>query len=674
MTRPARQPIVPMFRLKASIALFLFVVCSFAWADTGSIKLSAFPELAVADARSTITVTAEVRQNSGRPAADGTQVVFQTTIGHFQESRVGTVDGYARAVLVAGGNAGMARITASALSLTATSTTEIEFVASRSELSSANSYVQIEAPIVLRYDVDTQILAASGASHAVTIQMGKATIQTDDMQFNVATQELRARRAKVTVKGHSYEFAVLSLNASSHRAVGTTSYSSVVATPLRVGKIIVPIVKNQRRMGLMQLKPSGELAPVPADAPPTNFEFQEMFEEDSQILAKRAVIFPGREIQFQRAQINLSGMKIMSSPLYSLNLANGAGSLGDQVLTVNNNKVGINYPYYMSLTPQFTSLFRFTTGQTYGRSLTGNSASLLNYEMTWNKADGAEGGLTLTGINRRDWSVDARHSLGFGDGSHLTALVSSPQRRSVFGSIGYSKPLNGYQFSLSANANQMIVGPKSDQRTLSAVLESDPRRVHSVPLTLFYGLTATDSRTSFEDTSRSSRSTGLRLRGQFDPFSIDRSTKVNTSFALGQRWGQVDGLTTNASLSLSRSMPWGALTLNYDYADDSSFAAVAAGGKQRLSLDTNYGVGKLNLHLFASRSLDADWSSFYGDMSFQVSPLYTLSAGYTLDKYLSETSLDYDLMLSYRVGIREVGLVWSRKTNKIGIEILGARF
>ncbi len=200
VTRPARQPIVPMFRLKASIALFLFVVCSFAWADTGSIKLSAFPELAVADARSTITVTAEVRQNSGRPAADGTQVVFQTTIGHFQESRVGTVDGYARAVLVAGGNAGMARITASALSLTATSTTEIEFVASRSELSSANSYVQIEAPIVLRYDVDTQILAASGASHAVTIQMGKATIQTDDMQFNVATQELRA----VTVKNRCY--------------------------------------------------------------------------------------------------------------------------------------------------------------------------------------------------------------------------------------------------------------------------------------------------------------------------------------------------------------------------------------------------------------------------------------------------------------------------------------
>jgi len=663
-----------MFRFKAPLALLILCCAAFLRADVGSVRLSAFPDMAVADARSTITVTAEVRENSGRPAINGTQVIFQTTLGHFQQSVVTTTDGYARAVLVSGGTPGTAKITASALALSATATSEIDFVADRSELSNANSYVQIEAPIVLRYDVDNQILTASGASHAVTVEIGKATVQTDDMQFNVSTQELKARRAKVTIKGHTYDFAVLDMAVTSHRAVGTTSYSSRVVGVLQAGLIAIPIVHDQRHFGLMELKPSGDLEPVSGDAPTPNFDFANMPEDDSMIMAKRAVVFAGREIQFQRAQINMSGMRLASLPLYKLNLSTGAGSIGDQVLTVNNSRVGINYPYYLSLTPTYQSLLRFTTGQPYGRSITGNSASLLNYEMTWNKADGTEGGLTLTGINRQDWSLDAHHSLHFEDGSTLTGLLSSPERRSVFGSVGYNKPLNGYQLSLNANGNHSIVGPTYDNRTMSAVLESDPHKVKQTPLTLFYGLTANDTYTSFAGQNERLKTTGLRLRGQFDPMRLDKVTNLNTAFSIQQQWGSRDGVAVYANLGLMRQMPWGGVSLNYDYAGDNTLASVAAGGRQRLSLDTNYGQGRTNLHLFGSKSLDADWASFYGDLSYQVSGLYSVSAGYTWDKYLTDTSLDYDLMLSYRVGFREVGLVWSRKTNKIGFEILGARF
>ena len=656
------------------MALLTLCCAAFLRADSGSIRLSAFPDLAVADARSTITVTAEVRANSGRPATNGTQVVFQTSLGHFQQSVVTTTDGIARAVLVAGGSPGTAKITASAISLAATATSEVDFVTDRSELSSANSYVEIAAPLVLRYDVDNQIVAASGASHAVTILLGKATIQTDDMQFNVASQELKARRAKVSIKGHTYDFSVLDLYVYSHKAVGTTSYTSAAASAVHVRHVVIPYVHSQRRMGLMQLKPSGELEPITADTPAPNFTFADMPDTDSVILAKRAVVFPGREIQFQRAQLTVSGTRLMSVPLYSLNLTTGAGSLGDQILTMNNSRVGVNYPYYLNLTPGFTSLLRFTTGQPYGRTLTGNSAALLNYEMTWSKADGTEGGVTLTGINRPDWSLDARHSLHFEDGSSVTALLSSPERRSVFGSIGYNKPLKGFQFSLNANGNHALVGPRSDMRTASAVLESDPHKVHKMPLTLYYGLTATDSQTSFIAQSQHLQTTGLRLRGNFDTFHLDKVTDLNASFSLNQQWGTRNGLATYASVGLARQMRWGAVALNYDYAADDTLASIASGGKQRLSLDTNYGVGRTNLHLFGSRSLDANWFSFYSDLSYQMSGLYTLSAGYTLDKYLSDQSLDYDLMLSYRIGIREVGLVWSKRTNKIGFEILGARF
>jgi hypothetical protein len=244
----------------------------------------------------------------------------------------------------------------------------------------------------------------------------------------------------------------------------------------------------------------------------------------------------------------------------------------------------------------------------------------------------------------------------------------------MFGSVGYNKPLKGYTFSLNANGNHALVGPQSDSRSLTAVLESDPHKLQSIPLTLYYGLTSSDTRTSFDGRSQHVANTGLRLRGQFNQLRLDKATSLNAAFTLNQQWGRLSGLATYASLGLNRSMPWGALALNYDYAGDNSLASVASGGRQRLSLDTNYGRGRTNVHLFASRSLDADWSSFYGDLSYQVSGLYTLSAGYTLDKYLSDQSLDYDLLLSYRFGIREVGLVWSHKTNHIGFEILGARF
>ncbi|MEA2554128.1 MAG: hypothetical protein QOJ65_2304, partial [Fimbriimonadaceae bacterium] len=167
---------------------------------------------------------------------------------------------------------------------------------------------------------------------------------------------------------------------------------------------------------------------------------------------------------------------------------------------------------------------------------------------------------------------------------------------------------------------------------------------------------------------------GVRLRGQFGTINLDKLTSVTSSFALHQRWGTTSGPATYGSLGIVRQMGWGSMNLNYDYAADDSLASTLAGGKHRLSMEGNYEVGRMSVNLFASKSLDADWSSYYGDLSYQLSGLYRVSAAYTLDKYLADTSLDYNFMLSYRLGVRELGLTWSRKTRRVGLEILGARF
>jgi len=215
---------------------------------------------------------------------------------------------------------------------------------------------------------------------------------------------------------------------------------------------------------------------------------------------------------------------------------------------------------------------------------------------------------------------------------------------------------------------------QSEQRSLSAVLESNGHKLKEMPLTLYYGATATDSLTNFNGRSQAVKSTGLRLRGQFDAWHLDNLTSLNTSFTASQQWGSINGLSEYVSLGLNREMPWGSMALNYEYSGDSTLASVASGGRQRMSLDTDFGSGRTNVHFLASRSLDTDWTSFYGDMSYRISGLFNFSAGYTLDKYLTDQSLDYDLMFSYRVGVREVGVIWSKKTHRLGLEILGARF
>lgn len=660
---------------RAWLALTLLLIAVAAHADPGTIRVSLFPQIAVADARSTVTVTAEIRTSGGRAAPNGTQVVFQTTLGHFQDATVNVSNGYARATLVTSDKPGTAKITVSAITLGATTSTDLELVANRSELSNARAYVEITAPKSLQYSMDYQVATASGLSRGVTVRAGAAKIQADDLQFSAQTQEIRARRAKITLRGHTHEFQDLLYNTRDRKGVGTTSYEGIGLARVRaVGHWYEFDTKKQRRFGLAQLLSSGEVLALPADAARPSFEFEDTSDSGSIVTAKTAIIFPNREVQFQHAELAVNGTRVLKLEHYKLDLMTANPGFGEQILTMNDNRLGINYPHYLSLTPNETSLLRFRTGEAAGRSLTGNSGSFLDYEWTWNKGEGSEGGLTLTGINRSDWSMDARHTLHFNDGSSINALLSSPARRSIYGSVGYNKPLDGYQLNVNASSNRSLTGMSTNLQSLSMVLESDPRRLQSLPLTLYYGLNAAESRSQYGDIRRDSRYAGLRLRGQFDPFRLDSKTALSSSFTVGQRLGTNNGLAIYGSLGLARSMPWGGLSLNYDYADDATLASTQALGKQRLSLEGNYEAGRSAFHLYASRSLDQDWASLYGDLSYRVSGLYRFSAGYTFDKYLADQNLDYNFMLSYRLGLREVGLTWSRRTNRVGLEVLGARF
>src|SRR4051794_7043803 len=78
----------------------------------GAIRVSVSPEVLLADGVSTATVTAEVRNSSGRPARDGTEVRFYTTGGTITQVAF-TSAGVARATLTASSVAQAANISVS---------------------------------------------------------------------------------------------------------------------------------------------------------------------------------------------------------------------------------------------------------------------------------------------------------------------------------------------------------------------------------------------------------------------------------------------------------------------------------------------------------------------------------------------------------------------------------
>jgi hypothetical protein len=111
------------------------------------------------------------------------------------------------------------------------------------------------------------------------------------------------------------------------------------------------------------------------------------------------------------------------------------------------------------------------------------------------------------------------------------------------------------------------------------------------------------------------------------------------------------------------------LVTTYDYYKDNFNDKVF--GNHSLSFSGFYNSGRTNFSFSGLRSLDRDRASFYGDASYTISPLWRLGYSYTWDRFLDSRYLDYNTVIGYRVGWREVGLTWSLRTHRIGFQVLG---
>jgi hypothetical protein len=155
---------------------------------------------------------------------------------------------------------------------------------------------------------------------------------------------------------------------------------------------------------------------------------------------------------------------------------------------------------------------------------------------------------------------------------------------------------------------------------------------------------------------------------------LDRKNSVLASYSIGQfaAKDRAPYFTHDAQVALnSRVGPANFLT-TYEYTDDGFTSDFL--GRHRLTTEARYAEGSFGFNAFVTKSLDAERLNASVGFDYRFSQDWRMDYQYYFDQYDAESYLDHTLILAYRVGYREVGLSYSHRTKRIGLEIFGARF
>lgn len=681
--------------LRLPLAAALIAASVLATADTYSLRLTPFPNAEVADGRSQITISAQVFQD-GRAVPDGTQVVFSTNLGSFKESVVRTTSGWARAILVTGGVPGTAKISATVLGGDSSpSTCEVELVKSRADLTVARETIELTSSGSLAYAHDQKIIEGVAADGGVIVRYRDIEVRADVLQLDLTEFSLKARKATLRRGRSVKKFDQLSLDLTSRTGLGLTTYP--VARPTGISTYpggiaftedgpdnTTAVAVPRMRMGMVAVTREGD-TPVtdPVDDDP--FEMADLTGSPSTVSAKQAVVYARREIQFHKAEIYVDNAKILRLPLFVVNLYSNNGSplVTEDLLSVNDNQIALNYPHYLSLRPGLSSLLRFRTGERYGQSLTASRGAFLDYELNWSKGDDMQGGFTFGGVGRSDWVASLRQFWRMNERTTATLQAESPSASSVFGSASIGHSFSGYNLSLNAAQNQTIRGAASSYKNYSFGLDRDAQRISRSPFRFTYGLTASQSESSYRvpdsktkeitTVSDAQAGAGFTARMFSDSIPLDAESSINSSLTATRLFGETayQGIALSGVLSYTRRLGAGAsMFATYNYLQGGLNQSLI--GRHNISLIGNYSVGATSLRMTFNKALDVERMSIFADASYRLSGLWRLGYSHFFDQ--TSNFQDYYFILGYRIGWREVGLTWTKRTHRLGFQLMNVNF
>lgn len=655
------------------LTLLLSVLSSLSFAQDGGLEVTKFPEAVLADGLSNVTISIKVFDKSGRIVRDGTEVIVETTLGTFQESVLRTQNGLVTATFTAGQISGTARVTVSVLSLRTTQVIEIPLLKDRESLRASRVFIEVTAPVRVTYAPETRMLQASGPGKQVQLRVKDITILAEELQYSVLDWTVIAK--KVTVKSEilNQDFIELKLNLKDLSGIGLTKITERRPRIVAKHPFIDVQFEERERVGLVKIQ-LGKLEPLRTEINADTFVFEDLELIPTLIYARKATIYPGKEVVFQQATVDIQGTKVLRVPLFRTSTETVRPVISEEFVNVSNNRINVDFPYYLGIRPGGSSLLRLRWGINSGRGVGAGGGMFLDYENGWTlgKEDN-QGYFTFGGIGRKDWGLSLRQSLRFGGATNAYFQADFPSNRAINGTASIDTRLSkNVRANFYTNVSRSVKGFKTSSFNQSISIRQNPVRIKNTSFTYSPGVAFNSRQFSSGGFSAFSDGVGLELNLGANPRRIG-----NGFLNFSARGAQLTGRNVKQGLSSSATLRYDAAFsdqasygLSYDFADD-RFSSAAI-GKHRVGATFLYNKGRTSISSFMSKAIGLDRSSLQADLSYGLSGLYRIGATSTLESFRGSRYTDYSVVLAYRVGYREIGLSWSRRTNRIGIEILGS--
>jgi hypothetical protein len=652
----------------------LLLAAGAAWCQQGTVGLSGYPVVLQADGKARSTITAEARDTRGNPLPDGTQILFEASGGTVSETLVRLQGGIAQTTFRAGATPGTARVRAKVLNLDASGVLDLELVEDSRAVSEAQEYIEITAPEFLEYSTTERALQAVGSDSPVIIRYRDIVIEAMTVQVRIPNYEVKAYDAVLKMGGKIYPLKqlIFSLNRRSGQGIAVmpsesyrVKYSGLLPA--------VEAIPFEKEMGV-EVGSFG-IRPLATEFDVRRMTYLDLSTSVSIIEARKAVAYPSREVQFQRANMKVGGLSVQKVPLLAVSVQTASPLVTDQYLNVSNNQLAVNYPYYLDLAPGRSSLLRLRHGALFTNGSGASGGTRLDFEHQWNSGSNSEGRAIVSGLAREDWGVSLRQSFRSGPGSSLALQVDVPARRALYANASWTSYGQGFTAVASGNVVRSIRGPRSGSDTAQMQLEGDPVSLGGIPATFHFGVQANQSRSFLNDDVRTRESIGLTSRVNFRTWQLGGQNSVQAGWS-GTRHLAGDApspYTSQASITLSTSpAPGFGLSTTYDFLDDGFNSDLI--GRHRLSSQGYYRTGPVNLRASLGQTLDKARANASLGADWQIDNLWRIRWDYFWDDFDDAAYVDQTFVLGYRLGFREVGLSYSGRRKRLGLEILGTRF
>jgi len=633
-----------------------------------TISLTCSRFAALSDGRDTLEVIAEVRDGTGRYAADGTSVTFTTNLGIFADggpsTKAGTRSGSAR-VRLASQQKGAATVTASVPG-GGFQKLEVIFTDDPSETFEGNTFVAVEATGALIYAAAERIIEATsragqsdgGIQAGAKLAYRNLEVRAERIQLDCAANTVRASGRVTVARGkRSLACARLFYNIMSGKGYAVVEQGRAL-TPVRVEGLDLAVAVSD--IGVA----------------PKYFEMTDLADAKLVVVARQILLFPGDKLQFKRPRFYEDGQHLFTLGYYSLSLYSSQ-LFSDQFLSLGTQGVGLDLPLYYDLTPVSKGVFRLKYGERYGSAYARRPGFALDLLQGYNASAGGRrysGEFGFTGLTRGDWGFRWTHSQEFGRDTFTGLHVDFPQHRSVFGSGNLSQRIGNLRFGLNGTANTSLTGFASSGTHADLYVETAPAKLRKTAALYALGANASTTRLASGDIKSYSLSEGIHARLFTPSVRLDRSTTLSNAVSVGHQWNNhgTGGAVVYATVSAMRSLGGNrTLQVGYDFVHQ---PVSVTEGDHRLSLSLGASDARLGVYLYNTLMLDTGAMSLIGDVQLSLAPRWRLGVSASAQRYLSGSYTDVIVGLARNIGGRDVVLSYSTFNHRIMLDLEATRF